>query len=121
MTNKHGMTEERWNYLMRPFDGDESVMLTAEELANGWHWCDEWDGLLIHSDDREFEHCKCDFMKKFRTPERMEKMKQQQALDSMADIDNALGFFGPDDNNEMDGMGWEGDENNSQFRKTDME
>jgi hypothetical protein len=60
-------------------------------------------------------------MKKFRTPERMEKMKQQQALDSMADIDNALGFFGPNDNNEMDGMGWEGDNNNSQFRKTDME
>jgi hypothetical protein len=43
-------------------------------------------------------------MKKFRTPERMEKMKQQQSLDSMADIDNALGFFGPDDNNEMDGI-----------------
>jgi hypothetical protein len=28
----------------------------------------------------------------------MEKMKQQQALDDKADIDNALGFFGPDDN-----------------------
>jgi hypothetical protein len=98
MTNKHKMTQERWNYLMQPFDGDESVMLTAQELDDGWHWCDEWDGLLIHSDDREFEHCKCDFMKKFRTPERMEKMKQQQALDDKADIDNALGFFGPDDN-----------------------
>ena len=98
MTNKHKMTQERWNYLMQPFDGDESVMLTAQELADGWHWCDEWDGLLIHSDDREFDHCKCDFMKKFRTPERMEKMKQQQALDNKADIDNALGFFGPDDN-----------------------
>jgi len=115
------MTQERWNYLMQPFDGDESVMLTAQELDDGWHWCDEWDGLLIHADDREFDHCKCDFMKKFRTSERMEKMKQQQALDNKADIDNALGFFGPNDNNEMDGMFWEGDENNSQFRKTDME
>jgi len=115
------MTQERWNYLMQPFDGDESVMLTAQELDDGWHWCDEWDGLLIHSDDREFEHCKCDFMKKFRTPERMEKMKQQQALDDKADIDNALGFFGPNDNNEMDGMVWEADDNNNQFRKTDME
>ena len=104
MTDKHKMTQERWNYLMQPFDGDESVMLTAQELADGWHWCDEWDGLLIHTDDREFEHCKCDFMKKFRTPERMDKMKQQQALDDTADIDNALGFFGPNDNNEMDGI-----------------
>ena len=66
MSDKHGMTEERWNYLMQPFDGDESVMLTAEELANGWHWCDEWDSLLIHVEDVEFKHCKCSFMKKFR-------------------------------------------------------
>ena len=98
MSDKHKMTQERWNYLMQPFDGDESVMLTAQELDDGWHWCDEWDGLLIHADDREFDHCKCDFMKKFRTSERMEKMKQQQALDDKADNDNALGFFGPDDN-----------------------
>jgi hypothetical protein len=48
-------------------------------------------------------------------------MKQQQALDKMADMDNALGFFGPDDNNEMDGIVWEADDNNNQFRKTDME
>jgi hypothetical protein len=51
---------------MQPFEGDESVMLTAAELKNGWHWCDEWDGLLIHIDDAEFKQCKCDFMKKFR-------------------------------------------------------
>ena len=65
MSDKHKMTQERWNYLMQPFDGDESVMLTAQELANGWHWCDEWDGLLIHTDDVEFQHCKCEFMNKF--------------------------------------------------------
>jgi hypothetical protein len=72
------MTQERWDYLMQPFEGDESVMLTAEELANGWHWCDEWDGLLIHTDDIEFHHCKCGFMEKFRTPERMNKIKKDQ-------------------------------------------
>ena len=100
MSDRHGMTQERWDYLMRPFEGDESVMLTAEELANGWHWCDEWDGLLIHADDGEFIHCKCGFMEKFRTPERMEKMKQQKALDSIADLDIALGFFDSDDNEQ---------------------
>ena len=31
------MTKERWNYLMQPFDGNEDVMLTAEELNEGWH------------------------------------------------------------------------------------
>ncbi len=97
---KHGMTQARFDFLMQPFEGDESVMLTAKELANGWHWCDEWDGLLIHTDDIEFHHCKCGFMEKFRTPERMEKINQQKALDTIADLDIALGFF--DDNNEAD-------------------
>jgi hypothetical protein len=90
------MTQERWDYLMQPFEGDESVMLTADELANGWHWCDEWDGLLIHADDGEFIHCKCGFMEKFRTPERMNKINQDQ--DKFSDLDIALGFFESDDN-----------------------
>ena len=63
---KHGMTQARFDFLMQPFEGDESVMLTAEELKDGWHWCDDWDSLLIHTDDVEFKQCKCDFMKKFR-------------------------------------------------------
>jgi len=66
MSDRHGMNQERFDFLMQPFEGDESVMLTAAELKNGWHWCDEWDGLLIHIDDAEFKQCKCDFMKKFR-------------------------------------------------------
>ena len=64
---KHGMTQERFDFLMQPFDDEDFiVMLTADELKNGWHWCDEWDGLLIHTDDIEFKHCKCEFMNKFR-------------------------------------------------------
>jgi hypothetical protein len=112
MFDKHGMSEERWNYLMQPFDGDENVMLTPQELANGWHWCDEWDGLLIHADDREFEHCKCDFMKKFRTPERIEMMKRQQAMDRLAMLDEELG---------LNDMIQEANDNNNSHRKTDME
>jgi len=111
MFDKHGMSQERWNYLMQPFDGDENVMLTAEEVANGWHWCDEWDGLLIHADDREFEHCNCDFMKKFRTPARIEMMKRQQAMDRLALLDAELG---------LDEMVQEANQNNQDFRKSDM-
>ena len=92
MSDKHGMAEERWRYLMRPFDENDDAMLTAEELANGWHWCDSWDGLLINANDKEFEHCKCDFMKKFRTTERMQKMKQEQALDRLGELDGELGL-----------------------------
>jgi hypothetical protein len=37
-------------------------------------------------------------MEKFRTQERMEKINQQKALDTIADLDIALGFFESDDN-----------------------
>ena len=64
---KHGMTQERFDFLMQPFDDEDFiVMLTAEELKNGWHWCDDWDSLLIHAADVEFKQCKCEFMNKFR-------------------------------------------------------
>jgi hypothetical protein len=64
---KHGMTQARFDFLMQPFEDENFlVMLTAEELKSGWHWCDEWDGLLIHTEDVEFKHCKCEFMNKFR-------------------------------------------------------
>lgn len=77
MCNKYIMTKERWNYLMRPFTGDEYITLTAEELNAGWHWCEEWDGLLINVDHDEFVLCQCDFMAKFRTEERMEIMRDK--------------------------------------------
>ena len=94
------MTKERWNYLMQPFEGNEDVMLTAEELNEGWHWCEEWDGLLIHVDDDEFVSCTCGFMEKFRTPERIKGMQDkiakwkepQDAMQRLADLDEELGL-----------------------------
>lgn len=31
--------------------------LTQEEMNEGWVFCCEWDGLLIHKTDREAECC----------------------------------------------------------------
>ena len=124
------MTKERWNYLMQPFDGNEDVMLTAEELNEGWHWCEEWDGLLIHVDDDEFVSCTCGFMEKFRTPERIKAMQDkiakwkgpQDAMQRLADLDEELGLNpGQDALDYFSNLKSEGDDNNSQFRKSDME
>ena len=124
------MTKERWNYLMQPFDGNEDVMLTAEELNEGWHWCEEWDGLLIHVDDDEFVSCTCGFMEKFRTPERIKAMQDkiakwkgpQEAMQRLADLDEELGLNpGQDALDYFANLKSEGDDNNSQFRKSDME
>jgi hypothetical protein len=37
---------------------DPSEKLTPEERRE-WHFCWDWDGLLIHRDDPEFECCVC--------------------------------------------------------------
>lgn len=49
-----GMSKERWRSLVSS-DGN----LTPEELKQGWHFCPEWDGLLIHPDMPESRACTC--------------------------------------------------------------
>lgn len=49
------MTNERYNQLMWEGKGE----LTEEEKAEGWHFCREWDGLLIGPGDDEREACSC--------------------------------------------------------------
>ena len=46
------MTNERWNQLM---DNDD-LLLTEEEIKEGWHFCNEFDGLLVKGDPNE-EFC----------------------------------------------------------------
>ena len=48
------MTKDRYTALMR---GDES--LTDAEMSQGWHFCWDWDGLLISPDMPEFNACIC--------------------------------------------------------------
>ena len=52
------MTNERFNELMR----NEDLSLTPEEIAQDWHFCYEFDGLLRKprddDDPRSFE-CNC--------------------------------------------------------------
>ena len=34
--------------------------ITDEEARKGWHFCDEWDGMLLHpSMEAEWESCAC--------------------------------------------------------------
>jgi hypothetical protein len=46
------MTSTRFKQLM----DDCSLSLTAEEIAAGWHFCAEFDGLLVKGDAKE-PHC----------------------------------------------------------------
>jgi hypothetical protein len=49
------MTEDRYQALMR----DDSLRLEPEEIREGWHFCLDWDGLLIGPGMPELECCVC--------------------------------------------------------------
>lgn len=50
------MTAQRYRELSRSDTHD----LTPEEIADGWHFCPDWDGMLIHTLDIEYEACCCE-------------------------------------------------------------
>lgn len=62
------ISKQRWNELMDDKDGT----LTLHEMSVGYHWCGEFDGLLVGPDSDEWQFCKChgedkaDFEKRFR-------------------------------------------------------
>jgi hypothetical protein len=33
--------------------------LTQEEMAQGWHYCPEWDYMLTNMNNKEVEQCSC--------------------------------------------------------------
>ena len=43
------MTKARWEKLM----DDDNAQLTTDEIAEGWHFCREFDGLLVQGDPKE--------------------------------------------------------------------
>jgi len=49
------MTEERYWELM----DDSYEKLAPEEIAKGWHFCEDWDFLLVGPDMEEAEACTC--------------------------------------------------------------
>jgi|GEM_PF-6976363 hypothetical protein len=56
--NTNGMDLCRWKEVMN----DESKRLTNEEISKGWHFCYEFDGLLVgpaEGDGGEWACCSC--------------------------------------------------------------
>lgn len=49
------MTRERYEKLMK----DDSEKLTTEEIKEGWHFCHEFDGLLVGPEMGELNSCRC--------------------------------------------------------------
>lgn len=56
------MTPKRAHELETNMD----AQLTPEELAEGWHFCPDWDGMLVNrfDDEGEGSACLCDKLPK---------------------------------------------------------
>lgn len=54
------MNDYRWCALML----HDGLQLTEAEIAEGWHFCAEWDGLLVGPEMPEMESCLCHETKK---------------------------------------------------------
>jgi hypothetical protein len=50
------MTTERWRRLM----SCEGLKLQPDEIAEGYHFCPDWDDLLVGPDMQESDTCTCD-------------------------------------------------------------
>ena len=49
------MDDKRYDELMN----NKDTQLTDEEYEAGWHWCLDWDGLLIGPGWPEMDSCWC--------------------------------------------------------------
>lgn len=48
-----GMTRERYTELVQ----NVGLTLTQDEVKAGWHFCYDWDWMLIHTSWEEFQDC----------------------------------------------------------------
>jgi len=55
MSGNHKMTMNRYNDLF--MSGKE---ITNEELSRGWHYCPDWDMMIVRKGYHEGELCLCD-------------------------------------------------------------
>jgi len=48
-------------------DKFEADQLTLDEISQGWHYCYDWNGLLIGPGNLKMDSCNCKINKKVHT------------------------------------------------------
>ena len=126
MTNPHGLTGD---FLGMPYAryeelqwGTGPAQLTDDEIAQGWHWCLEWDDLLIHPLMSEYACCSCEGCEAFAEKAR----KREEIMRELVSIDEYIESC-PSKTNKIDdpveyfeNMKLEADQNNDGFRNGTM-
>lgn len=55
MSNEYKMKQERRHFL----NANETEKLTHEERSHGYHFCPDWDFMVVGPEDPEIEGCLC--------------------------------------------------------------
>ena len=84
--NFFGMEYDRYKDLQW---GTGHAQLTEDEMKMGWHWCLEWDDMLIHPAMSEYAHCRCSGY-----PENFVKaaIEREAAMKRISDLDYEIGY-----------------------------
>ena len=78
------MNKERYDILEQ-----SGLGLTKEEYDQGWHWCNEWDGLLVGPSMREAIVCSCNHpvIEAWKETEEAKEMINEMSLDKPLETD----------------------------------
>lgn len=79
------MNKERYNELE-----STGLGLTKEEYHQGWHWCNEWDGMLVGPSTQEALVCSCNHpaIEAWKETEEAKEMMEKIYLSDKIDFDN---------------------------------
>jgi hypothetical protein len=86
------MNRERYIELDRAGEG-----ITKEEHEAGWHWCYEWDGMLVGPDTEEALVCSCNHPVIEAWKESDAGKKLQKELEKRSEEINEQNFLMEDD------------------------
>lgn len=90
------MSRERYIFLMDNWE----EKLTPEEFEAGWHWCLEWDGMLVGPNSHEALVCSCNHpaIEAWKASEDGKKLQKEiddrsEAMYNAPTTDGALEYF----------------------------
>jgi hypothetical protein len=122
MTNSNGFTGDFFGMPYARYEelqwGTGPAQLSEDEIAQGWHWCLEWDDLLIHPLMSEYASCGCEGCGAFAEKAR----KREEIMRELVIIDEYIESFTSKTNKIDDpveyfeNMKLEADQNNDDFR-----
>lgn len=102
--------------------GTGPAQLTQDEIEQGWHWCLEWDDLLIHPLMSEYASCGCKGCEVFAEKAR----KREELMQKLSIVDKYFTSYpnkidmAVDTDKYFENMKPEADKNNDEFRNGTM-